>query len=1119
MAVLLDNQKSKTESVSSKTSTWKKPLKLAVVHLALLFVSILYAVCGTMIFMTVEMPNEQSVRKASVDRIMKNRWETVDFMVKLAQEPGITEQEWRRKSWRKLNDYTNLLYAAHKKEFVKFKHLQSRVRKEKEEEKQRRDENFKNETNIGLQQKFANENETGVWNLQSAFMFCITTMSTIGRKCGYGNIVPVTLKGRVICIFFALIGTPLAIITIGDFGKFLSEFIVHCYKSSKGWWQRLMDCLRCISRKQRLEMILKDTTKNEDDDEVFTYEDILARHVQVPVVLVFGILILYVALGGFLFKYLENWTYIDAFYFCFIRYMWIMLLYIGFGLAVTTMCIDLVGRQYVWKIHYFGRKFKEADLLQLLKRKRMIERRLAIAQHHADLRQIYFENLKKYEEACWDHSNEPEAEAMIAEALDRKLSFLVAANFNKPTQYAGLQYQCDENDNDKLHLIESCIDNENLRTTANTDQVSDHGFVQYSAVDSSRAPEVLDSKKMLILLREISNLDSTIVFPSPLSLESNGSEGSRLILYTKWRSMTHERSPSGPDLPADECKISTPGSVEERAIYRKMAEKDQSPLSFESNEIYKIFQDDLDFSKIGDIMCYDILQDKVTREQVKRDKRIQSAPNILQITNDKDSSQSVSKSVAYVEMQFEDETDDENVSLPTLLSPMDAPYPCASISRSVSPCESTLDFNGVEHENPEDLYHSVHETEGIILDEEFRRDPFPPVVAAFSAETFRKVAKKMRPLLFHKNVPVFGVSADTIEMEQTVENIVNCPSQFVGQTIPDNVTENYCFVVRGDGIDTENLHNYHQKKWRPTSKPVRYYFSQDLQTFQRVNVVRTSGKIIRAELAAVQQQQNRGGDEFSRTSSLSLRRNARKEDATIQSSPLWKKWPAAAQPEVEPKIRKCWTPQTQRKVTSSVVSRFYSSQEDLSRKAGTIHAYPILFEKRNVRRHAPEKASTLPSSVNDQSQSYQKGSKNDHETTRLDVQRYHSTSVRLKKVKEVDLTDVYKVTRFYSYWKSCTSFHRIFTIIEPLNEIKPPSVQSSGGRKAALIGQSFKRKIFVQYLWRNAKENDKLRVANEIKDKREHQNAQQQQGASLPALHKPRDRHFRMAKFKTADTK
>lgn len=122
---------------------------------------------------------------------------------------------------------------------------------------------------------------------------------------------------------------------------------------------------------------------------------------------------MYMALGGILFAFLESWTYVDAFYFCFVslttigvrsskkkyghspisyilffqfgdlvpdkhEFIVIMLIYLGVGLAVTTMCIDLVGIQYVQKIHYFGRKFRGTDLLQLLKRKRAIERKLAM---------------------------------------------------------------------------------------------------------------------------------------------------------------------------------------------------------------------------------------------------------------------------------------------------------------------------------------------------------------------------------------------------------------------------------------------------------------------------------------------------------------------------------------------------------------------------------------------------------------------------------------------------------------------------------------------------------------------------------------------------------------------
>ena len=42
------------------------------------------------------------------------------------------------------------------------------------------------------------------------------------------------------------------------------------------------------------------------------------------------------------------------------EYYLVDLLYIVVGLAITTMCIDLVGIQYIRKIHYFGRAIKDA---------------------------------------------------------------------------------------------------------------------------------------------------------------------------------------------------------------------------------------------------------------------------------------------------------------------------------------------------------------------------------------------------------------------------------------------------------------------------------------------------------------------------------------------------------------------------------------------------------------------------------------------------------------------------------------------------------------------------------------------------------------------------------------
>lgn len=53
----------------------------------------------------------------------------------------------------------------------------------------------------------------------------------------------------------------------------------------------------------------------------------------------------------------------------------IMLIYIVVGLALTTMCIDLVGLQYIEKIHYLGQKLKrpQINLSSMLKKRKQLE--------------------------------------------------------------------------------------------------------------------------------------------------------------------------------------------------------------------------------------------------------------------------------------------------------------------------------------------------------------------------------------------------------------------------------------------------------------------------------------------------------------------------------------------------------------------------------------------------------------------------------------------------------------------------------------------------------------------------------------------------------------------------
>lgn len=138
----------------------------------------------------------------------------------------------------------------------------------------------------------------------------------------------------------------------------------------------------------------------------------------------------------------------------------------------------------------------------------------------------------------------------------------------------------------------------------------------------------------------------------------------------------------------------------------------------------------------------------------------------------------------------------------------------------------------------------------------------------------------------------------------------------------------------------------------------------------------------------------------------------------------------------------------------------------------------------------------------------------------------------IQRGEKVNLAHVYKVIRFYSFWKTCTSFHRIVTMIEKITDNKTESlIQSNFGVSTTATGsgtstldniieiasttksftedeedfrtqkeseitdniitekknlaQPFKKRMFVQYLWRNAKLQEKVRVQKEFDPRRQ----------------------------------
>uniref|UniRef100_A0A8R1XM95 Potassium channel domain-containing protein n=1 Tax=Onchocerca volvulus TaxID=6282 RepID=A0A8R1XM95_ONCVO len=373
---LMDEAEFPDDAENTNLSPRKKYIKLALPHIVLVAMVCLYAVVGAWVFYSLESPHEDKLKEIGVRKINKLRNELIRTLwTKRKELKEIEMDDWVRVTDVRLQTFNEFLYKAFKEHYVRYTDV--RIFKTNID---KRNINTKRKRRKSKYRSKSIKNKK-LWTANSALFFAATTMTTIG----YGNIVPLTTYGRIACVVFSLFGVPLAVITIGDLGKFLSECTIWFYKEMKKSRYSLKRYLNIFRRPDAHngESRLSERS-NEAKTVLLNWDDLILEKAKVPLILVFTILLLYIAFGGLLFALFEPWTYMDAFYFCFVslttigfgdlvpenqEYVVLMLIYLGFGLAVTTMCIDLVGIQYIQKIHYFGRKFRSSDILQLIRRR------------------------------------------------------------------------------------------------------------------------------------------------------------------------------------------------------------------------------------------------------------------------------------------------------------------------------------------------------------------------------------------------------------------------------------------------------------------------------------------------------------------------------------------------------------------------------------------------------------------------------------------------------------------------------------------------------------------------------------------------------------------------------
>lgn len=174
---------------------------------------------------------------------------------------------------------------------------------------------------------------------------------------------------------------------MADLAKFISRFVVCCYTK---WLMKKHGlykffCFWCAKPICKDGCDKNSVDKGDEEEQVaeFLWTNLEnAKFVEVPALLMFILILIYVAIGALIFIPIEHWSFAEGFYFSIISilaigfgdftpknetFIYISLFYVLFGLLLTTTCIDVVGIQYVNKIHNFGRRLQRTDPLLWLK--------------------------------------------------------------------------------------------------------------------------------------------------------------------------------------------------------------------------------------------------------------------------------------------------------------------------------------------------------------------------------------------------------------------------------------------------------------------------------------------------------------------------------------------------------------------------------------------------------------------------------------------------------------------------------------------------------------------------------------------------------------------------------
>nr|CAD2187310.1 unnamed protein product [Meloidogyne enterolobii] len=175
------------------------------------------------------------------------------------------------------------------------------------------------------------------WSWITGTLYSFGIITTLG----YNRIAPITLAGRLFCVFYGICGIPLTMIIIANIGQYLNQFASATRRH-----------IETYREKRRRSRVTGSSGLNASEEEI---EDSSVEFMSLGLLISF---LFYVCLGAFLLPLLNGEPLtLDNLFLQSGNFCQFTFLYVCIGLAITTIAIE-IGSEYLKKLHHFGKRMK-----------------------------------------------------------------------------------------------------------------------------------------------------------------------------------------------------------------------------------------------------------------------------------------------------------------------------------------------------------------------------------------------------------------------------------------------------------------------------------------------------------------------------------------------------------------------------------------------------------------------------------------------------------------------------------------------------------------------------------------------------------------------------------------